>query len=129
MLDRQGLGGLWREGLLARNVLLGNTNGYRNHPQLERWRTFPIAVLDCYLTVVLHEADRRGYNYNGTKINPNMSHFRRIAVTHGQVAYELQHLKRKLVDRSPNFDCGSLKVSPVFRIVAGDIESWERVTQ
>ena len=33
-LDTKGLVALWRETLLAKNVLEGNTNGYENHPQL-----------------------------------------------------------------------------------------------
>lgn len=37
-LDAKGLVALWREGLLALAVLEGKTNGYRNHPQLERFR-------------------------------------------------------------------------------------------
>jgi len=37
-LDRQGLLAVWREGLLARKVLEGKTRGYRNHPQLVRFR-------------------------------------------------------------------------------------------
>jgi hypothetical protein len=37
-LDRQGLTAGWREGLLAQKVLTGTTRGYRNHPQLRRFR-------------------------------------------------------------------------------------------
>jgi len=37
-LDRQGLTACWREGLLAQKVLTGTTKGYRNHPQLRRFR-------------------------------------------------------------------------------------------
>ena len=40
-LDRQGLASAWREGLLAQKVLTGTTRGYRNHPQLERFRALP----------------------------------------------------------------------------------------
>ena len=39
-LDRQGLTACWREGLLAQKVLTGTTRGYRNHPQLTRFRPF-----------------------------------------------------------------------------------------
>jgi Pyrimidine dimer DNA glycosylase len=37
-LDRQGLTAGWREGLLAQKVLTGTTKGYRNPPQLRRFR-------------------------------------------------------------------------------------------
>lgn len=38
LLDRAALIAGWREGLLAQAVLLGRTKGYRNHPQLDRFR-------------------------------------------------------------------------------------------
>lgn len=37
-LDAVGLVALWREGLLARKVLQGQTKGYIHHPQLFRFR-------------------------------------------------------------------------------------------
>ena len=37
-LDARGLVALWREALLAQATLAGETKGYRNHPQLERFR-------------------------------------------------------------------------------------------
>jgi len=62
---------LWREGLLARAVLLGRTKGYTNHPQLERWKacTDPVGMLDAYLTIVWQEACRREYTFDSTKIS------------------------------------------------------------
>jgi hypothetical protein len=36
-LDAKGLVALWREALLAQNVLLRNTKGYKKHPQLEQF--------------------------------------------------------------------------------------------
>jgi len=37
-LDCKGLVALWREGLLAKKVLSNKTFGYKNHPQLIRFR-------------------------------------------------------------------------------------------
>ena len=37
-LDSKGLVALWREALLAKQVLEGGTKGYRNHPQLDRFK-------------------------------------------------------------------------------------------
>ena len=37
-LDSKGLIACWREGLLAQKVLLGETKGYKNHPQLDRFK-------------------------------------------------------------------------------------------
>lgn len=38
LLDRAALVAGWREGLLAQKVLAGQTKGYRNHPQLDRFK-------------------------------------------------------------------------------------------
>ena len=50
-LDRQGLVALWREGLLARAVLRGETRGYRHHPQLHRFQAHatPVFAIEAYL--------------------------------------------------------------------------------
>jgi len=59
-LDVQGLLGLWREGLLAQKVLLGETKGYRNHPQLIRFKRTPdpVLYLGTYLYYVYQEGVR-----------------------------------------------------------------------
>ena len=71
-LDAVGLVALWREGLLARKVLQGQTKGYIHHPQLFRFRETgnPIHVLDFYLKTVHDESIRRGYNFDLSKISP-----------------------------------------------------------
>ena len=50
-LDPQGLVALWREALLARAVLRGQTHGYRHHPQLDRFRAHdaPRSAINAYL--------------------------------------------------------------------------------
>ncbi len=68
--DRQGLLALWREGLLAQAVLLGKTKGYRNHPQLQRFKSHhdPVAAIATYLTEVHREAARRDYRFDEKKV-------------------------------------------------------------
>ena len=39
-LDPIGLVALWRESLLAKAVLEGKTIGYKNHPQLFRFKSY-----------------------------------------------------------------------------------------
>ena len=75
-LDAKGLVALWREGLLAQNVLIGNTKGYKNHPQLIRFKNTnnPLGAIACYLRDVVDEADKRGYNFNRNKIVNNKKH-------------------------------------------------------
>ena len=130
-LDAKGLVALWREALLAQKVLAGTTRGYRNHPQLERFRqqTDPLAAIAVYLSEVQREASRRGYHFDAGKIAPH-GKVARIRVSDGQVAYELQHLRAKLalrdaaaLDRLP----AQPDVHPLFRMVKGEIEKWEVV--
>jgi hypothetical protein len=94
---------LWREGFMAQNVLLGNTKGYRNHPQLERFRSCegPVAAIGSYLRAAYQEACRRGYNFDESNIARRNEAPERIPVTDGQVAYETGHLRSKLAIRDP----------------------------
>ena len=99
-LDAKGLVALWREGLLARAVLRGETRGYRHHPQLERFRrrADPVAAIDSYLRDVCREAAARGYRFDESKLAapaPARS-IARQTVSAGQVAHEWRHLLRKL---------------------------------
>jgi hypothetical protein len=101
-LDAKGLVALWREALLAQNVLLGNTKGYTRHPQLNRFKNTgnPAGAKACYLISIIDEADRRGYNFNSSKI-ANKKAKSRIPVTSGQEEYEFKHLLGKLHKRAP----------------------------
>ncbi|GMA24007.1 hypothetical protein GCM10025864_17660 [Luteimicrobium album] len=70
-LDRQGLTACWREALLAQAVLAGRTTGYRNHPQLERFRAAddPLRTVGAYLAAVADEASARGYRFDRARID------------------------------------------------------------
>lgn len=131
-LDAKGLVALWREGLLAYAVLRGKTRGYTHHPQLERFRHHPqpLNAITVYLHAVCDEADRRGYRFDRTKLGRKRS-AQRSRVTKGQLHYEFRHLKRKLRKRDGKTHQGlrSVKIPathPLFTIVEGGIESWER---
>lgn len=132
-LDINGLVALWREGLLAKKVLEGKTKGYKNHPQLERFKKCktPLKAINAYLFEVWKEANKRSYKFNLSKIKKVVLK-KKIPVTKGQLAYEFKHLLKKLKKR--NFrkykDLRNLKEvepNPIFKIVKGDIESWEKV--
>ncbi|HTM60327.1 MAG TPA: pyrimidine dimer DNA glycosylase/endonuclease V [Burkholderiales bacterium] len=132
-LDPQGLVALWREALLARAVLRGQTKGYRRHPQLDRFRAHPSprSAISAYLRGVHVEATTRGYVFDGSKVGPARSSGR-IAVTEGQIAHEWEHLLRKLSRRSPAlYRCWrSVRAPdphPFMRRRAGEIEAWERL--
>ncbi len=131
-LDAQGLVALWRESLLAKAVLAGETRGYRNHPQLDRFKnhTAPQAAISRYLEAIYAEAVARDYRFDKTKI-PHVSASVGLTVTSGQLDYEWAHLLGKLKARSPLVyrtwrKTATPEPHPLFEVCAGPIESWER---
>jgi len=131
-LDRQGLLGLWREGLLAQAVLGGHTKGYKNHPQLDRFKNHsaPQQAIAYYLSVVHQEAAQRGYNFDQSKIGV-FNHPLQIPTTLGQLAFEHTHLLKKLQVRSkPDYEHLITKTTldphPLFYLIPGGIEDWEK---
>jgi Pyrimidine dimer DNA glycosylase len=131
-LDPQGLVALWREALLARAVLRGETRGYGHHPQLLRFRSqsAPRSAINAYLTAVLAEAETRGYAFDSSKVGPVRVQIR-ISVTRGQLDYERRHLLGKLRKRSPGYfrrwcNAISLDAHPLFKVVDGPVADWER---
>lgn len=132
-LDSKGLTAAWREALLARTVLAGQTHGYRAHPQLVRFAACPAPAdaIDIYLAGLHAEACVRGFAFDATKVRIVSSRMRLI-VTSGQLDFELRHLRSKLRLRDP----GRLRLlphrgepialHPLFRAVPGPIEDWER---
>ncbi len=131
-LDPQGLVALWREGLLARAVLRGETRGYRHHPQLKRFREHasPTRAIDFYLRSVADEADARGYRFDRSKIASVRGPIR-LGATTGQLEYEWAHLLSKLKARSPELHRRwrgdkSPAAHPLFHLRVGGIATWER---
>ena len=131
-LDARGLVALWREALLAQAVLRGQTVGYVHHPQLHRFRAqvSPGGAIAEYLRGVHAEASSRGYAFAAQKIN--RAHCAdRIPVTRGQLLYEWEHLLAKLAvrDQDKRRDLARIvrpQPHPLFRVVAGEVEAWER---
>jgi hypothetical protein len=132
LLDAQGLVALWREGLLAQKVLLGQTKGYRFHPQLDRFRSTrnPVGAIGAYLWAVADEAQARGYHFDASKIAEPRRRTTPIPVTRGQMEFEREHLRRKLRARDPSrlrlLKSAALQPHPLLRVVPGEVEPWER---
>ena len=131
-LDARGLTALWREALLAQQVLRGKTRGYRAHPQLQRFRATPDpeAAIARYLRAVYAESMRRGYHFDVTKIGCQCE-TEEIEETIGQLQYEWQHLLQKLARRAPKLyilweDVKLPEAHPLFRLVEGDAREWEK---
>jgi hypothetical protein len=131
-LDQRALVAVWREALLARAVLRGATRGYRSHPQLQRFRqhSAPVSAINHYLRHIADEADRRGYRFDRSKIGPVRNNGP-MDVNSGQLQFELEHLRRKVLARAPaelaRLPAGArLKAHPLFQIRRGPIAAWER---
>lgn len=133
-LDTKGLLAAWREGLLAQKVLEGKTSGYRNHPQLQRFRESadPCGLIGNFLTAIADEASRRGYSFDGSKIRLRSPAAPLIPVSAGQVRYERALLASKLELRDARRlaelpAARDISLNPVFVIRPGGIEPWEKV--
>lgn len=131
-LDSKGLVAAWREALLARKVLAGETKGYRHHPQLVRFQAQadPLAAIATFLAGIADEAQRRGYHFDNAKIPPRRF-TGQIPETEGQLLHEWKHLMAKLRARAPLLarrfgSLGAPKPHPLFRIGPGDVEPWEK---
>ncbi|MEM0360366.1 MAG: pyrimidine dimer DNA glycosylase/endonuclease V [Candidatus Diapherotrites archaeon] len=131
-LDSTGLVALWRESLLAKKVLEGKTKGYKNHPQLERFKSSkkPLDAINFYLSVVCREASNRGYSFCREKAGKSKKPGK-IIVSSGQLEFELFHLKKKLEKRCPEKARELMKIKkiephPLFSVRKGFIEKWEK---
>ncbi len=145
LLDTKGFSALWRESILAQNAIL-NKMGYSNHPQLIRFKNSS-DVNNCmrlYMLSIFSESIDRGYafDYNKTVLGDKNILERdtlpSIPVTIGQVLYEkklflakLKYRKRpmrekKIIELEDKMNDHVL-LNPVFTLVPGRIESWERI--
>ena len=134
-LDAKGLVALWRETLLAKHVLEGKTTGYKNHPQLNRFKGCPrpVDAIHIYLATVYQEATNRKYNFDKQKVDWDTCSTT-LSVTKGQLQYEVTHLLNKLKIRDPEKYLElkkqrSFDPHPLFNLVEGNIEDWEIIVQ
>lgn len=132
-LDTPGLTACWREGLLAQAVLLGRTTGYKNHPQLIRFKDAPepLDAISSYLFHIHDEATRRNYSFDAARIVGRYDSSLKLPTTNHQLRYELMHLRLKLAYRSPTvydslWDVNFPDAHPLFEVFDGDVEPWER---
>jgi hypothetical protein len=100
---------------------------------LERFKSYedPVKELDAFLQEIQAEAERRGYAFDRTKLG-SVEGASKMPVTSGQLKYELEHLKGKLLKRDPlRYQALAGLIlpdpNPVFEVVNGDLEPWERV--
>ena len=128
-----GLGAQWREGLLAQKVAEGKTKGWRNHPQLDRFKCHskPMEAVGFYLKELHVESIKRSYKYNYSKILYPDAVVDLVNLTFGQLQYEFDLLQERLKVRTPekyekNTRIKKLQAHPLFNIVHGLPEKWEK---
>lgn len=151
-LDSKGLVAVWREGLLAQKVLLGQTKGYKHHPQLDRFKKKGINFIRTYLYDIAKEMIERHYNPNILKLDLHLRDYldtikTPLTITEGQLDFEFDHLQTKLYTRNTKkfkeneistlirdknkwkktgLKFHKIKPHPLFNVIEGDIESWEK---
>ncbi|MEM4348160.1 MAG: hypothetical protein QXN37_01175, partial [Candidatus Anstonellaceae archaeon] len=87
----------------------------------------------AYLKEIATEAKRRGYNFSEKKLDCKSSIPQKICIKKGQLQYEFEHLKNKLIKRDKKWLMKINKVKkiiphPIFKATKGGIESWEKIT-
>jgi len=115
--------------------LEGKTKGYKNHPQLNRFKITknPVDTINQYLSEIFFEASKRNYNFDKQKINWKFKKST-LPVTKGQLQYEGQHLLKKLQIRNV-IKYKQIKTNrqfdshPLFKVIDGDIEKWEIIAK
>lgn len=134
-LDSTGFVALWREALLAKNVLEGKTVGYRNHPQLDRFKNAknPLDAINQYLSIIYDESVNRHFTFDSTKFRKPIAPLF-FTVTEGQIQFEFEHLLCKLHAREINLylslkETTTIIPHPMFKLIKGKIENWERAKQ
>lgn len=134
-LDKIGLVALWREALLARKVLEGKTIGYKNHPQLERFKNYenPLIAINTFLKYIYKEGINRGYKFDSNKLDKKFTKDK-IKVNSGQIEYEFSHLLNKLKTRDKDLynrfkNVKTIDPNPLFTTREGGIEEWEKIDE
>ena len=137
-LNRQDLGACWYEGISkAQTGLQGG--GYKNHSQLQRFKIAkePLDLLALYLSSIWHESLNRGFSYNWHLVKrdiPSTLYFISAPVTAGQLHYEWQHYLKKIEKSDSDWyrkirEVRAPEPHPMFYIIEGEIEEWERVKE
>ena len=125
-LDSKGFVALWREGLLAQAVLHGRTVGYREHPELDRFKDHesPKGIMFEYLQSIFHESLHRKYQFDWSRVieQTSVRELPRIPVPLDRIKFEWEHSSSKLKQRSAavyqrNLDLVSRDGTTVYRDV------------
>jgi hypothetical protein len=89
--------------------------------------------MNFYLQKIYEESEERGYTYDKNKLG-NDSGWSKIATTNGQLLYEWKHFQTKVRIRNQQRYRRIINIllpdpHPLFKIVSGPIETWEKVKE
>ena len=135
-LDAVGLSRLINEGISGYKALTGQQKMWQNHPQLTRFKNsrYSKDFLQSYLKcIIMFQLEKKSKEIDWDDCPKSYSFwFNEIKVTEGQLKYEWQHYLKKLQKRNKKLynELKSIEIPsphPIFRVVKGDIESWEKV--
>lgn len=138
-LDRMGFLGLWREALHAQKVLMGQTRGYVNHPQLDRFKRSgqPVPYIVEYLKWIYRESLYRDYKFNAKLITQADNVIKPITVSLGQLNYEYDLLLLKVKARDEQWYASEMDILRPDEIVPHPLfvvdynnqkpEPWEKI--
>ena len=140
-LDSKRLTAQWREALLCRAVLEGNTKGYKKHPQFLRVKNFhqPHYFINMFLYEIWNESKNRGYSFDKDKLMSDLSLkygclLDLMEVTEGQLEYEFKHLQNKLgefnskyIENNQMINEDGILPNPCFMSIQGDIMDFEKI--
>ena len=119
--------------MLAQKVLSNRTKGYKNHPQLERFRHYakPLEAIGFYLYDIYKEGIKRGYRFKKDKIIRINKRIKPVKVSQGQIVFEVDHLTKKLKRRDEKsfnsiLKAKKIRLHPMFVPVKGGREPWEK---
>jgi hypothetical protein len=111
----------------------GDTRGWRNHPQLDRFKDHSetMDAIGFYPLKIREEASFRGHSYDGSKIRRPINRVALTSITTGQLLYEFSLLLERTRLRMPAWheklrEVYDLpKAYPLFEVVEGDVGRWE----
>ncbi len=91
-----------------------------------------MAAVDTFLRGIYEESCIRGYTFSAGKFGEGHA-YGTMTVTTGQLELEWAHLLAKLVHRDPERRSKALglrpRPHPLFRVVPGPVEPWERTSE
>ena len=111
-LDTCGLTGLWREAIMAQNILIklmqGKLVGYTNHPELNKIRNIGESIfwegaIRVYLDEIYKESVLRKHSFNQYKIRASRGFLLNVEIwlSEEQLRQEEETIKERMAVRSP----------------------------